>query len=98
MLNKLESKVNKIDTRVGSTISTERIRGYKLVKIRERIGLRDSYTCQKCGRVTVKGEVDHKTPLHLGGQENDENRQWLCDECHKIKSAEEEKGRGGSNL
>jgi 5-methylcytosine-specific restriction endonuclease McrA len=59
VLNKLESKVNKIDTRVGSTISVERIRGYKLVKIRERIGLRDCYTCQKCGRVTVKGEVDH---------------------------------------
>jgi 5-methylcytosine-specific restriction endonuclease McrA len=74
---KLLPRLTTIDTRNGSSIATKRITGYALVKIRERIGLRDLYTCRKCGRVSVDLEVDHIVPLHLGGQESDENRQSL---------------------
>ena len=91
---KLTQRISTLDTRQGSSPSTERIRGYKLSKIRERIGLRDCYTCRLCGRVTAHGEVDHVTPLHMGGQETDENRQWLDRECHRLKSEREEKERG----
>jgi 5-methylcytosine-specific restriction protein A len=89
----LKPRIETLDFKIGSPVATERIRGWKLQKIRERILLRDSYTCRVCGRVSVDLEVDHVVPLHLGGAESDENRQSLCHECHELKSAEEEKGR-----
>lgn len=95
-LSSLKPKINTLDTRQGAPVAVERIRGYELTKIRQRIGLRDLFTCQMCGRVTADGEVDHIVPLHLGGQESDENRQWLCPiPCHRLKSDQEEKERMG---
>lgn len=92
-LSTLKPKVQTLDTRRGSTVATERIRGWELTKVRARIGLRDNYSCRVCGRVTVKGHVDHIVPLHKGGAESDENRQWLCVECHEVKSEREERER-----
>jgi 5-methylcytosine-specific restriction protein A len=95
MMNKIPSithRVQKLDTRVGSP-AVERIRGGRLRKTRDRIGFRDEYTCQMCGHVTAHGEVDHITPLHLGGAESDENRQWLCTGCHVKKSEREQNNR-----
>jgi 5-methylcytosine-specific restriction protein A len=92
-INSLKPRVNKVHIETCSISIVERIRGYKLTKIRERIMLRDLYACQACGRVTVDGEVDHKIPLHLGGIESDENRQYLCVPCHAIKTEQEEKDR-----
>ena len=46
-LTSIERKVATLDTRRGSSAAVERIRGGKLRKIRERIGLRDEYTCQR---------------------------------------------------
>ena len=91
-------RVTMVDVRRGSSPAVERIRGRQLQKIDARIAQRDEYTCRVCGRVTVDGEVDHLTPLHLGGAESDENRQWLCLECHDAKTEREERTRGGSNL
>jgi 5-methylcytosine-specific restriction endonuclease McrA len=96
-LSMLRSKIMTIDTRQGSGAVIERIRGWKLHKIRERILLRDCYTCRRCGRVSIDLEVDHIVPLHLGGPESDENRQSLCRECHDTKSEQEEKARGYQN-
>lgn len=76
-LAKLPKRITTIDTRRGSPVAQERIRGYELTKIRRRIGLRDEWTCRRCGLVTENGEVDHIVPLHLGGRETDENREWL---------------------
>jgi len=99
-LTTLGKRVQIIDISQGSKPATERIRGRQLHKIAMRIAQRDEYTCQVCGRLTVNGEVDHKTPLHLGGSESDANRWWLCGECHAAKTEREEKERtgGGSNL
>jgi 5-methylcytosine-specific restriction endonuclease McrA len=94
-LAKMPKRINTLDTRRGSTIAVQRIRGWELHKIRERILLRDEYTCRRCGLVSVDLEIDHIVPLHLGGRESDENRQALCGACHRAKSAEEEKKRGG---
>ena len=90
----LKPRINTIDTRVGSSVAVERIRGWQLTKIRDRVLLRDGYTCRKCGRVSASLEVDHIIPLHLGGAESDENRQSLCDDCHQLKGEQEEKERG----
>ncbi|MEN6423666.1 MAG: HNH endonuclease [Smithella sp.] len=88
----IKQRIKTIKTGIAS-LGTERIRGWKLMKIRDRIMLRDNYTCWKCGRVTTNGQVDHVIPLFLGGPESDENRQYLCCECHQEKTAEEGKGR-----
>jgi 5-methylcytosine-specific restriction endonuclease McrA len=89
----LKPRIATLDTRQGSSAAVERIRGYRLIKIRERILLRDGYACRVCGRVSVDLIVDHVVPLHLGGAESDENRQSLCGDCHDRKSEQEEKGR-----
>lgn len=95
-LSTLKPKISTIDTRRGAPVAVERIRGGRLKVIRERIGLRDEYTCRMCGRVTVDGEVDHIVPLALGGSNSDFNLQWLCKEpCHREKSDREERERGG---
>ena len=91
-LSKLKT-MKTLDVRRGAPV-VERIVGRALQRIRERIMLRDEYTCQKCGRVILDGEVDHVCPLSTGGCETDINRQWLCKECHQLKSKQEEKQRG----
>jgi 5-methylcytosine-specific restriction endonuclease McrA len=91
----LEPKLKPIDPRRGGNPNTERIRGAKLQKIRERILLRDNYTCAGCGRITAYLQVDHVVPLFMGGSESDENRQLMCDVCHDAKSAREEMERRG---
>jgi 5-methylcytosine-specific restriction endonuclease McrA len=92
-LTKLEPTLNTLDTRQGvSTI--QRIRGRALDTIRKRIMARDEYTCQICGRVTRALEVDHIVPLHLGGAEDDSNRQAICIPCHREKSSMEGERRG----
>jgi 5-methylcytosine-specific restriction protein A len=86
----LKRNITTLDTRVGSSVATERIRGWKLIKIRDRILLRDEYTCQVCGRVGRDLVVDHIVPLFSGGNNSDHNLQSLCKACHKIKSDKEE--------
>lgn len=92
-LAKLGHRVERISVKVGTDVATERIRGRKLDRIRKRILLRDGYTCQMCGRVSSRLEVDHRVPLHLGGSESDENRWSLCLQCHQAKTEQEEKDR-----
>jgi len=89
----LQPNIKKIQLGIGSAINTERIRGWQLTKIRERILLRDEYTCQVCGHVSVNLIVDHIVPLHRGGAESDANRQSLCVRCHDKKSELEEQDR-----
>jgi len=92
-LTSLKRKVDTIDISRGA-LAVKRIVGRELQRIRDRILLRDEYTCRKCGRVTVDLEVDHVVPLHLGGRESDENRACLCRKCHDLKSEGEGKERG----
>jgi len=93
-LPSIKPRIQKLDTKQGSSVAVPRIRGWALTKIIKRISERDGYRCQICGRVTVDGEVDHKTPLHLGGAESDHNRWLLCRDCHRLKTEKEEKERG----
>lgn len=74
-----------------SATADRRVRGRALQARNARIALRDMYTCRSCGRVTDKreGEVDHRTPLAQGGSDDASNLQWLCIECHKLKTARE---------
>ena len=87
-LQSLERKVTTIETKRGCD-AVVRIVGRELQRIRDRVLLRDEYTCRKCGRVTVDLEVDHIVPLGDGGPEGDNNRQCLCKDCHIKKTAKE---------
>jgi len=59
-------------------------------RLRDAVALRDSYTCQACGRVTTEGDCDHKVPTAKGGKTEMENLQWLCrTPCHSDKSERE---------
>lgn len=64
-------------------------------RIRERILLRDQYTCCGCGVVTQDLEVDHIINVAEGGSDEESNLQSLCVPCHQAKTAAEAaRGRG----
>jgi 5-methylcytosine-specific restriction enzyme A len=94
-LKTLKSKITPANIQKVASPATDRIRGSKLQKTRQRIAIRDQFICQTCGKLATDGEVDHETPLFMGGAESDENRKWRCPMCHKAKSEQEEKGRNG---
>lgn len=66
----------------------ERIRGYRLQKIREEHFAEYPLCvmCQAEGRTTVATQLDHIMPLYKGGKDEPENRQSLCDVCHDVKT------------
>lgn len=60
--------------------------------LREKIKIRDNYTCQKCGLSTrdepnLLLEIDHKIPLAKGGMTTEDNLQTLCWKCNRSKGA-----------
>jgi len=64
--------------------------------IRQRILIRDAYTCAACGRVIYgpKAHVDHIKPLEEGGTDDEMNLQTLCESCHGRKTRAEQSRRG----
>ena len=78
------------------TLPTERLRGRKAVANRARF-LSANPLCVHClatGHYTVAREVDHIIGLGIGGPDLDTNKQALCIDCHRVKSAIE---RGARN-
>jgi 5-methylcytosine-specific restriction protein A len=76
----------------------ERKRGWAGVQDRNRIRARDHGQCQQCIReqrehISNGHEVDHIVPLADGGTDDDDNKETLCDEHHKAKSAKEARAR-----
>lgn len=72
-----------------------RIVGRKWMAMRAKVAARDIYTCQKCKRLVVDGQVDHITPLQEGGSNDLSNLQWMCRKCHSEKTAKENANRQG---
>lgn len=77
-----------------------RVRGWKGVQDRNRIRARDGGQCQQCKRegrehISLGTDVDHIVPLWKGGTDDDRNKELLCDEHHKAKSALEAAERAG---
>lgn len=71
--------------------SPDRIRGRKLQQIRAT-----HFTlfplcvmCEAKGKVTIATELDHIKALVNGGTDTHDNRQGLCEEHHKAKTAED---------
>lgn len=77
----------------NSKTAALRLRGRALQRRNDRIKLRDGYTCQACGHVTERGEVDHHVALSRGGSDADSNCRYLCVPCHAEKSRREAGGK-----
>lgn len=78
--------------RYNAAPMSERIRGRTLQRIRMRFLIDNPYCvhCEAKGLLHVfAAEVDHKLPLHQGGEDVPNNRQGLCKACHLIKSKTE---------
>lgn len=76
--------------RAGRTVRRERMLqagGLAIpVEVRERVLIRDCYTCQGCG--AREGlTIDHKAPISRGGTHDEENLQVLCRPCNASKKA-----------
>lgn len=79
----------------GGQGSTQRGYGYRWQKLRERVMQRDQGLCQ-CGdclggekRVRIAHHVDHIIPKSQGGTDDLNNLQAINRECHKQKTARE---------
>lgn len=86
----LSTSMKVLDTKAGAT---ERIRGSRWMKIRERTLTAGAYTCVDCGRVHASNEVDHDTPLEQGGSNDQSNLVVRCTDCHKAKTKREAQER-----
>ena len=58
-------------------------------RLKAKIHLRDKYTCQCCGVVTMELELDHIVNVAQGGSDEESNLQSLCVPCHKEKTLRE---------
>jgi 5-methylcytosine-specific restriction protein A len=70
----------------------ERLRGPRLQALRrQHFSLHPLCArCLKRGAVALATELDHILPLFKGGSDSDpSNKQGLCGECHKEKTAED---------
>jgi 5-methylcytosine-specific restriction protein A len=63
-------------------------------KLRDEILARDNYTCQCCGRVGGRLELDHIVNVAQGGTDDKSNLQILCHTCHKTKTQSESQAGG----
>jgi len=63
---------------------------------RQRILIRDSYTCAVCRRVIwgPNAHVDHIIPLAEGGSDDESNLQVLCQSDHSKKTMQEQRRTG----
>lgn len=58
-------------------------------RLKAKIHLRDLYTCQCCGLVTMQLELDHIVNVAQGGTDDESNLQSLCPPCHLKKTQKE---------
>jgi 5-methylcytosine-specific restriction endonuclease McrA len=65
---------------------------------RDAIRQRQGDRCNACDRAmrANRGEVDHIKPLSEGGENDSDNLQILCTECHEYKTQAEELARGNA--
>lgn len=69
-------------------MADKRIRGAELQAMRRR-HFRGNPLCVMCqakGKVRLATELDHIKALVNGGTDTDDNRQGLCEPCHKDKT------------
>lgn len=56
------------------------------LRVRQRVHFYFGGNCAVCTRPAIPSELDHITPLILGGEHRETNLQLLCKPCHKAKT------------
>jgi len=72
--------------------TTPRLRGRAGQQQRQRRLMLTKGLCEDCqavGRISFATAVDHIIPLSKGGPDTDENTRNLCDEHHRLRTAEQ---------
>jgi hypothetical protein len=80
------------ESSVKRGLATIRFAGNSLYAIMKRFERNNPRLCAECkrqGRVRYGDELEHIVPLWQGGAEGDSNREWICRDDHKIKTARE---------
>ena len=92
----LQPRIAMLQVERAQPISVKRITGRRRQDRNRRLFESDPLCveCRVAGRVSVATQWDHKTPLHLGGADDESNLQGLCDDCHDAKTAREAHDRG----
>ena len=88
----LDKFVNHLNDLVKFRNSVEGQRALMTSKLREKIKVRDNYTCQSCRLSTNEEknlllEIDHVIPLSKGGITSEDNLQTLCWKCNRSKGS-----------
>lgn len=71
---------------ISNVTANKRNRGRSWRKLRLEVLLRDKYTCQHCGLVSISLEVDHTIPLSKGGLHVESNLRCACRKFNGLKS------------
>lgn len=89
----LEDRNKKLaDINFECTLSEYQSKGQRKLMtkaLRDKIKIRDNYTCQICGKYMpdeVGLQIDHIIPISKGGKSIESNLQVLCSKCNGSKS------------
>jgi 5-methylcytosine-specific restriction enzyme A len=76
-------------------LTPARLRGRRLQERNARLVQRSPLcvACLAIGRIRAATESDHRTPLHLGGEDSESNIDRLCRAHHAAKTAAEAAAR-----
>ena len=89
--DKLSKKINKFEKRfhkVASIFYEIRPSNNRYIpkSVRQRVLIRDSYRCVKCGSQKDL-QFDHNVAVANGGSNEEDNVQLLCKRCNQMKGA-----------
>ena len=91
-IDNLDKFVNYLNDLIKFKKSIQGQRALMTTSLREKIKIRDGYTCKQCG-ISIHSErnllleIDHIIPLSKGGITSEDNLQTLCWKCNRAKGA-----------
>lgn len=88
-------KAGRVPVLLDKPGATRRMGGDAWMKIRHEVLVAGGAACVDCGIVRADNEIDHDTPLEQGGSHDMANLRIRCKECHKAKTAREQRARFG---
>jgi TM2 domain-containing membrane protein YozV len=91
-IENLNGFINYLSSKIKFRKSAAGQRALMTTALREKIKMRDNYTCCSCGNSIAKEpnlllEIDHIIPISKNGLTTEENLQTLCWKCNRSKGA-----------
>lgn len=91
-IDNLNRFINYLSSLIKFKKSVAGQRALMTTELREKIKMRDNYTCKNCGlsieqEPNLLLEIDHIIPLSKGGLTTEDNLQTLCWKCNRAKGS-----------